>query len=84
MDTENPDGSVHIVPVMFRFDGGCVSIQTGATTRKARNFARCGHATVLLQDPRANGEAWVSGSDLRRSSTVSAHSRSAGTSGRAT
>lgn len=61
LGTENPDGSVHIVPVMYRLDGERIAIQTGAGTRKARNVARCGRATVLVPDPRANGEAWVSG-----------------------
>jgi PPOX class probable F420-dependent enzyme len=62
LGTENPDGSVHIVPVMFRLDDGRILIQTSATTRKARNVARSGRATVLGQDPKVNGEGWVSGS----------------------
>jgi PPOX class probable F420-dependent enzyme len=62
LGTENPNGSVHIVPVMFRLGDGRISIQTNGATRKARNVRRCGRATVLVQDPRANGEAWVSGS----------------------
>lgn len=53
---------MHVVAVMFRFDAGRILIQTAATTRKASNVARCGRATVLVQDPRVNGEAWVSGS----------------------
>lgn len=61
LGTVNPDGSVHLVPVMFRLDAGRIFVQTSAATRKVRNVARCQEATVLAQDPRVNGEAWVSG-----------------------
>ncbi len=61
LGTVNPDGSVHMVPVMFRLDEDRVLVQTGEATRKVRNVARCRQATVLAQDPRVNGEAWVSG-----------------------
>ncbi len=62
LGTENRDGSVHLVPVMYLFDEGRVYLATSAASRKARNVGARPRATVLVQDPRANGEAWVQGS----------------------
>jgi general stress protein 26 len=61
LGTENPDGSAHVVPVMYLFDEGRVYIETSAATRKARNVGARPRATILVQDPRADGQAWVSG-----------------------
>lgn len=56
--TQNPDGSPHLAPVMFLFDGRRILVETGATTRKARNVASRGSASVLVQTPEV---AWVLG-----------------------
>ncbi|MGH9244491.1 MAG: pyridoxamine 5'-phosphate oxidase family protein [Acidimicrobiales bacterium] len=61
LGTENPDGSVHVTPTMYLFDEGRIYIETAVATRKARNVGARPRATVLVQDLRANGEAWVSG-----------------------
>ncbi len=34
--TQNDDGTPHLAPVMFLFDGERIIIETGAVTRKAR------------------------------------------------
>lgn len=57
--TQNDDGTPHLAPVMFLFDGERIVVETGATTRKARNVASRGHASVLVQTPEAS---WVLGS----------------------
>lgn len=62
LGTENPDGSVHVVPVMYLFEEGEVHIETSAATRKVRNIHARPRATILVQDHRADGTAWVSGS----------------------
>lgn len=56
--TQNDDGTPHLAPVMFLFDGERIVVETGAATRKARNVAARGHASVLVQTPEA---AWVLG-----------------------
>lgn len=62
LGTRNPDGSVRLVPVMYGVDGDRILIETGLATRKARNLAAHPHATVIVLDPAAQDEAWVSGS----------------------
>ena len=62
LGTRNGDGSVHLVPVMYGVDGDRILIETGLATRKARNLATHPHATVVVLDPAAQDEAWVSGS----------------------
>lgn len=59
LGTENDDGSVHVVPVLFLFDqdGGHILVETAAATRKARNIAARPRASLLVQTPEA---AWVS------------------------
>lgn len=58
LGTENPDGSPHLAPVMFLFDGERLLAETSAATRKARNVAATGRARLLVQAPDAS---WVSG-----------------------
>jgi len=58
LTTQNDDGTPHVAPVMFLFDGHRIIIETGAATRKARNVAARPHASVLVQTPEA---AWVLG-----------------------
>ncbi len=51
-----------MMPVVFRFDAGRISIHTNASTHKTRNVVRCGRATVLVQDPRSTANSWLPGS----------------------
>jgi hypothetical protein len=39
LGTRNADGSVHVVPVIYRFDGQRFLVAAPSTTRKARNIA---------------------------------------------
>src|SRR6188472_2891910 len=53
----NPDGSIHTVPVLFRFDGQDIVIGTQLVSRKARNIERDPNVTVLVdnQEPPFQG-----------------------------
>lgn len=62
LGTINPDGSAHLAPLLYLHDGGHLYVATSASTRKARNVGARPTATVLVQDPAAGGEGWVSGS----------------------
>ncbi|MGH8923088.1 MAG: pyridoxamine 5'-phosphate oxidase family protein [bacterium] len=62
LGTENRNGSVHLTPVSYLFEEDRVYIETSAASRKARNIKARPRATILLQDHRVDGTAWVSGS----------------------
>jgi general stress protein 26 len=53
--TINPDGSVHLAFVLFRRDGDRLYFETSSTTRKARNIAAHGAASMLVQGTAASG-----------------------------
>lgn len=56
--TLNADGSMHVVPLIYRFDGERILMATSSATRKARNVAARPTVTVTVddrEDPR-----WVS------------------------
>jgi PPOX class probable F420-dependent enzyme len=48
--TQNSDGSMHVVPILYRFDGQRFLMATSATTRKARNIAARPTVTVTVDD----------------------------------
>lgn len=58
LTTLRSDGSPHVVPVGFTWDGraGLVRVITNATSQKARNAARSGRAVVCQVD----GRHWLS------------------------
>jgi PPOX class probable F420-dependent enzyme len=56
--TRNPDGSQHVVPVVYLFTDGRFHVATSSATRKARNLAADPEVTVTVDD-RATIE-WVS------------------------
>jgi PPOX class probable F420-dependent enzyme len=56
--TRNPDGSEHVVPVVYLFTDGRFHVATSSATRKARNLAEDPKVTVTVDD-RASIE-WVS------------------------
>jgi len=47
--TVNEDGSVHLAYVIFAFADGRFLVETSSVTRKARNVAARGRATILVQ-----------------------------------
>ena len=46
----NPDGTIHTVPMMFRYDGRDIVIGTQLVTRKVRNIERDPSVTVLVDN----------------------------------
>jgi PPOX class probable F420-dependent enzyme len=50
--TLNRDGSVHLVPMWFLWDGEAVLLPTSGATRKARNLERDPRGTVTIDDSR--------------------------------
>jgi PPOX class probable F420-dependent enzyme len=56
--THSLDGSIHLVPMWFLWNGREVLIPTSSSTRKVRNLERDPAATVMIDDSR-------SGLDLR-------------------
>ena len=53
--TINPDGSVHLAYVLFLREGDHLYFETSSTTRKARNIAARGAASMLVQGTAAGG-----------------------------
>jgi PPOX class probable F420-dependent enzyme len=48
--TRNPDGSTHLVPVVYLFTDGRFHVATSSATRKARNLAADATVTVTVDD----------------------------------
>ena len=48
LGTENADGSIHLTAVWYLFEEGIVFVATNSKTRKARNAAARGKASVML------------------------------------
>ena len=47
----NPDGSIHLVPVWFKFEDGDILIGTEERTRKAKNVKRNQNVSLLIDSP---------------------------------
>ena len=54
LSTLNPDGTIHAVPVWYRYIDGKLRIITGRGSRKHRNAVRSGRATLCI-DQREGG-----------------------------
>ncbi len=50
--TLNREGSVHLVPLWYLWDGEAVLLPTSGATRKVRNLERDARATVMIDDSR--------------------------------
>jgi PPOX class probable F420-dependent enzyme len=50
--TLNRDGSVHLVPLWFAWDGEAILLPTNHATRKIRNLESDDRATVMIDDSR--------------------------------
>lgn len=48
--SRNADGSLHVVPVVYRFEDGRFRVATSSATRKARNLAARPQVTVTVDD----------------------------------
>ena len=56
--TQDADGSMHVVPLIYRFDGQLILMATSSTTRKARNIMARPTVTVTVDD--RQNPRWVS------------------------
>ena len=50
--THERDGSIHLVPMWFRWDGEAILIPTNQATQKVRNVERDPRASVMIDDSR--------------------------------
>lgn len=57
LGTLNADGSIHLTYVIFLHHEGRVYFETSSVTRKARNAARTGRASVLIQGHASSGRS---------------------------
>ncbi len=46
--THDPDGSIHLVPMLFKYVDGVILLGTQAVTRKIKNIRRDPNVTVLV------------------------------------
>jgi len=51
--TRSKDGTIHLVPMWFLWDGTDLLIPTSGTTQKARNIERDPRVSVMIDDSRA-------------------------------
>jgi hypothetical protein len=57
LGTLNEDGSVHLAYVIFLFEEGKFHVETASLTRKARNVAASGRASILVDGRAATGRS---------------------------
>lgn len=55
LGTLNEDGSVHLTYLLFLFESGRFLLETASSTRKARNIAARGTASILIQGTASTG-----------------------------
>ena len=48
LGTLNEDGTIHIAPIFFRYENGCILMATQEPSRKVRNIKRNNKVTVLI------------------------------------
>ena len=81
--TQNPDGSIHMVAVWYRFDGSQVFVATSSRSRKARNLQSNPKVSLMIdsRDPAAScgitlaGTANILTGDSSRKSNAEIHDK---------
>jgi general stress protein 26 len=48
LGTINEDGSIHMTPILFKYDQGQILLPTQAVSRKIKNIKRNNHVSVLI------------------------------------
>ncbi len=61
--TNEPDGTVHAIPLWYALDGDTIVLATGSGSRKVQNMRRDPRATLVLHDSRPGFE--VCGASIR-------------------
>jgi len=59
--TCQPDGSAHVVPVVYLFEQARFLVATSSASRKARNVAARPRVTVTIEDREATAWVWATG-----------------------
>ena len=64
--THNEDGSIHVVPIWFKYEDGDILFGTQELTRKVRNIKRNAQVSVLIdtQEPALQGVILTGHADL--------------------
>jgi PPOX class probable F420-dependent enzyme len=64
--THNKDGSIHIVPIWFRYENGEILMGTQEISQKIQNIKRDNHVTVLVDttEPRLGGVIMYGAAEL--------------------
>ena len=57
LGTLNEDGSIHLTYLLFLYEDGRFYLETASTTRKARNVAARGVASLLIQGTASTGRS---------------------------
>jgi F420H(2)-dependent biliverdin reductase len=57
LGTLNADGSIHLTYLLFLYEDGRFFLETASSTRKARNVAARGVASLLIQGTAATGRS---------------------------
>src|SRR5262245_43767799 len=57
LGTLNEDGSIHLTYLLFLYEEGRFFLETASSTRKARNVAARGAASLLIQGTAATGRS---------------------------
>jgi PPOX class probable F420-dependent enzyme len=57
LGTLNDDGSIHLTYLLFLYEGGRFMLETASSTRKARNIAARGTASILVHGTAASGRS---------------------------
>jgi PPOX class probable F420-dependent enzyme len=52
LGTINEDGTIHLAPIIFKYENGEFSIGTQAANRRVRNIKRVPRVSLLIDDPR--------------------------------
>jgi nitroimidazol reductase NimA-like FMN-containing flavoprotein (pyridoxamine 5'-phosphate oxidase superfamily) len=57
LGTLNDDGSIHLTYLLFLYEAGRFLLETASSTRKARNVAARGTASILIQGTASTGRS---------------------------
>ena len=60
--TLNDDGSIHLTPVWYLFEGERFFVESGASARKVKNILARSRASLIVDVRKLGSERWVSAS----------------------
>jgi PPOX class probable F420-dependent enzyme len=60
--TLNDDGSIHLAPVWYLFEDGCLFVGSSSASRKIKNLASRPEVSLMIDVRKLGSEKWVSAS----------------------